>query len=125
MLFKQIQDRVMFQTNNDEEDLNDYLPHLSGYINQGYDELVYAHTGEHVSSESKLYPTLMNDTDEPNLPEYAHAALADYGTYMLYRNGNATKQNRASAFYGMYANTLSKLKYERSKNKKFINIYTE
>ena len=40
MTLKQIQDQVMFQTNNDADDLPDFLPHLHDYINEGYDLLV-------------------------------------------------------------------------------------
>ena len=119
----------MFQTNNDIDDLPDFKPHLNDYINEGYDILVEAFTGMHVSEESEEHPTLSTDYDEPNLPEYAHRALADYGTYMVYRNGNAVKQNRGSVYYSMFMGVLAQLRYdagkgESGKPRQFTNLYT-
>lgn len=119
----------MFQTNNDADDLPDFLPHLNDYINEGYDLLVDSYKGQHISSDSEDFPKLAAKGDEPNLPEYAHRALADYATYMVYRNGNAVKQNRGSVFYSMFLGVQAQLKYERGRAengmpRKFTNIYT-
>ena len=38
------------------------------------------------------------DTDEPMLPEYAHAALADYICYRHLSSGSLSKQSRAEFF---------------------------
>lgn len=32
----EIKNMVMFQTNNDADDLGDFLPYLEDYINEGY-----------------------------------------------------------------------------------------
>ena len=37
MTLAEIKDQIMFQTNNDAEDIEDYLPHVVDYINDGYD----------------------------------------------------------------------------------------
>lgn len=129
MTLEQIRNQVMFQTNNDIEDLPDFQPHLGDYINEGYDLLVESYTGQHVSSESDEYFPLAAGGDEPNLPEYAHRALADYATYMVYRNGNAVKQNRGAVFYSMFMGVLAQLKYERGRAGngqplQFSNIFT-
>lgn len=42
--------------------------------------------------------TLQKDTDEPQLPEYAHPALADYICYRHLSSGNLAKQSRAEFF---------------------------
>lgn len=119
----------MFQTNNDVDDLPDFMPHLNTYINEGYDLLVESMCGQHVSSGSEEYKLLADESDVPNLPEYAHRALADYGTYMVYRNGNAVKQNRGSVFYSMFMGVLAQLKYDGGKGddgkpRQFVNLYT-
>lgn len=124
MTLGEIKQQVMFQTNNDVEDLADYEPHLTDYINEGYDILVEAFTGQHVSEDSEEYPPLKKG--EPNLPEYAHRGLVDYATYMVYRNGNTVKQNRGVAFYSAFLETVAKLKYERggTGRKQFKNIFS-
>ena len=40
--------------------------------------------------------------EEPRLPETAHGALADYGTYRFLLNGNLNKQQRAQAYLQHY-----------------------
>ena len=136
MTLDAIRAQVMFQTNNDREDLPDFEPHLLDYINEGYDLLVLNFTGEHVRTDSDDYPPLgvehIGADGEPyvpitpNLPEYAHRALADYATYMVYRNGNAVKQNRGMAFYSAFLQVASQLKFERGgvTKRQFINIFT-
>ena len=126
MTLGEIKQQVMFQTNNDVEDLADYEPHLTDYINEGYDILVEAFTGKHVSAESEDYAPLKSTKAEPKLPQYAHRGLADYATYLVYRNGNAVKQNRGMAFYSAFLEIVAKLKYERGGTgaKQFKNIYS-
>ena len=43
-------------------------------------------------------PALEADTDEPELPQYAHPALADYICYRHLSSGNLAKQSRAEFF---------------------------
>lgn len=96
MTMGEIQERVMFQTSNDVEDLGDFQPHVDGYINAGYDELYFACHGEH--------PTVLlaTDSDIPDLPEWLHSALADYATWLVYRNGNVVKQQRGMTFLSAF-----------------------
>lgn len=44
------------------------------------------------------YPELEAETDEPRLPAYAHAALADYICYRHLSSGSLAKQQRAQFF---------------------------
>lgn len=90
----EIKQHVLFQTNNDADDLGDFLPHLTDYINEGYDRLVVAWCGEHVSDDSETYTPLKTDKASPELPAWTHRAIADWATWLIYRNGNAGKQNR-------------------------------
>ena len=126
MTLGEIKQQVMFQTNNDVEDLADYEPHLTDYINEGYDILVMNYTDQHVASDSEDYPPLEAMTDIPKLPEYTHRGLVDYATFCVYRNGNAVKQNRGMAYYSAFLDILAKLKYERGGigRKQFKNIYS-
>jgi phosphatidylethanolamine-binding protein (PEBP) family uncharacterized protein len=96
MTFAEIKDQVMFQTNNDAEDIADFLPHVNDYINEGYDRLVKVWTKSHLPRED--YPWLTEDTDVPELPEWTHRAIADWATWLCYRNGNPQKQQRGMAY---------------------------
>ena len=102
---------MLFQTNNDADDLGDFLPHLSDYINEGYDKMVVAWCGEHVTADSETYTPLTNDKSSPELPTWTHRAIADWATWLIYRNGNAGKQNRGllyrQAAEEMFANVRS------------------
>ncbi len=107
MTLGEIKDQVMFQTNNDAEDVADYLPHLVDYINEGYDKLMNVWNKNHIPAGE--YDRLEIDPDEPELPEWTHRALADYATWMIYRNGNPQKQQRGMAFRAAFEEVLSRI----------------
>lgn len=110
MTLAEIKNQIMFQTNNDEDDIDDYLPHVVDYINDGYDRLVKVWTKSHTPQEG--YERLEYDTDEPNLPEWTHRALCDWATWLVYRNGNPQKQNRGMAYRSAFEEVLAKLSDE-------------
>ena len=62
MTLQAIQEQVMFQTNNDADDLGDYTPHIDDYINEGYDRIVVVWDNQHVPSED--YPRLEEQEEE-------------------------------------------------------------
>lgn len=97
MTVSEIKNEIMFQTNNDTDDLGDFLPYLMDYINEGYDRLVYAFAKVHLASDTD-YVKLALDTDTPALPAWTHRALADWATWLVYRNGNPQRQNRGYPF---------------------------
>lgn len=86
---------VMHQYNLDASDLQDYVPFLITYINEGYTRLTSAWADLPVGTER--FPWLKSDNDVPNIPEVYHKAMVDWATWCLYRNGNSQKQQR-----GMY-----------------------
>jgi len=110
MTFGEIKDQIMFQTNNDAEDIEDYLPHVNDYINDGYDRLVKVWTKNHTPQVD--YPRLENDTDEPNLPLWTHRAICDWATWLVYRNGNPQKQQRGMAYRTAFEEVLAKISDE-------------
>jgi len=133
MTFAEIKNQIMFQTNNDEDDIEDFLPHVNDYINDGYDRLVKVWTKSHTPQDE--YPRLENDEDVPNLPVWTHRAICDWATWLVYRNGNPQKQQRGRAYYDMFMDTLAKLSDEGGKDglnpdgtnkqyRNFINIPT-
>lgn len=107
MTLQQIQEHIMNQTNNDADDLEDYLPHIDDYINEGYDRIVAVWDNTHVPSDE--YPRLESGEDEPNLPEWIHRYIADWATWLIYRNGNPQKQQRGMAFRASFEALLSRL----------------
>lgn len=107
MTLAEIKAQIMFQTNNDEEDIEDYLPHVIDYINDGYDRLVKAWSKNHIPSGD--FEKLMYESDEPALPEWTHRALCDWATWLIYRNGNPQKQQRGMAYRAAFEEVLAKI----------------
>ena len=125
MTLAEIKNEIMFQTNNDVDDLGDFQPYLLDYINEGYDRLAYAWDGKHIATGDAEWPALMADVDVPKVPEWTHRALADWATWLVYRNGNPQKQNRGYAFRSAFEEILGKILSEGGANgavSKFYNI---
>lgn len=123
MTVGEIKATVMHQTNNDVGDLEDFAPFLNDYINDGYDKMLMAYASEHAGSEN--YPALRFDDDKPALPDWWHSALADWATWLVYRNGNAAKQQRGYAYRSAFEEALAQIKAEGGKHgvvRYFINI---
>ena len=119
MTLSNMKNRVMFQTNNDTDDVSEYLPYLTSYLNEGYDLLLLAYTDEHL--ESTAY--MSSDTDTPSLlPEWSHHAIADYGTWLVYRNGNPSKQQRGIQFLRAFNEVSARLKALSLKGRQFYNV---
>ena len=114
MTLGEIKQEVMFQTNNDAEDVGDYLPSLLNYINDGYDRLVKAWTKS--PGPQTDYPWLAEDEDVPNLPDWLHRYIADWATWLVYRNGNPSKQNRGMAFRASFEEIVSKISADGGAN---------
>ena len=107
MTFSDIKNQIMFQTNNDVDDLEDFLPHIDDYVNEGYDKIAIVWDHQHVPSDE--YPRLTDDDDIPNLPEWLHRFIADWATWLVYRNGNPQKQQRGRAYWQSFMDMLSSL----------------
>ena len=105
MTLGEIKYHVMFQTNNDADDIGDYAPHIIDYINEAYDRLVKVWAKVHTLSVD--YPRLGEDTDTPKTPEWTHRYLADWATWLIYRNGNPQKQQRGYAYRESFERMLS------------------
>ena len=61
--------------------------------------------------EVAFYP-LEEGSDEPQLPEYAHAALADYICYRHLSSGNLAKQSRAQFYQNSFYQTMQRIRPE-------------
>ena len=121
MELREIRAQVLFQAGSDQEELGEYLPHLRDYINDGYDRLMLAFRGVHVGMDQE-YPPLEHDRSLPDLPAWAHSALADWATWMLYRSGSAQKQARGYAFRASFEAVEARLRAERDRGRYFVNI---
>lgn len=134
MTLYDLREHVMFQTNNDVEDLEEFQPAVDKYINEGYNKLVEAYAKTYVGQADESgnvpYPVLATQTDEPQIPSWAHRAIGDFATYMVYRNGNAHKQARGERYLMLFNEVLFKLRYDASKaanggRRHFYNLYTD
>lgn len=109
MTLLEMKEQVLFQTGSDAADLADVLPHLLEYLNDGYDRLLTAYTGAHVSADGD-HPPLRHDKSEPDLPAWAHAAVADWATWCMYRNGASARQSRGYAFRAAFEDAERRLR---------------
>lgn len=116
MTLLEIKEQVMFQTNNDADDLEDFEPHIVDYINDGYDRIVEVFDHQHVSEGNATYPTMSENDDEPNLPEWMHRYLVDWATWLVYRNGNPQKQNRGYAYRESFERFLARITSQGGKD---------
>lgn len=107
MTLGEIKDQIMFQTNNDPEDIEDYLPYVTDYINDGYDRIMVVWQKDHIPGVN--YERLTYDSDEPELPEWLHRYICDWATWLVYRNGNPQKQSRGRAYYESFMEMLGKI----------------
>lgn len=70
-------------------------------------------------------PLLIEDMDVPEMPEWAHSALADYICYRHLSAGNAAKQQRAQFFYGMFSQTIRRIRPQSAGSVTgYKNLYT-
>ena len=133
MTLGEIKYHVMFQTNNDADDIGDFEPHIVDYINEGYDLLVDAWAKTHTAFNAEDYPRLGEDTDVPLTPEWTHRYLADWATWLVYRNGNPQKQQRGYAYRESFLGMISRVSDQggadglnedgtQKKYRNFINI---
>lgn len=99
----ELKNLVMIQTGNDVEDYPDFAEQSLVYINDGY-RRAYQHW-------MGVYPEtlLALDEDIPAVPDEIHTAIADWATWLLYRNGNISKQNRGMAFRQAAEQTLGRV----------------
>ena len=68
MTLEELKTRVIFQVNADADDLSDYEPHLTGYINRGYNLLLFALVKRRLPSAD--FPELSKDEDTPKIPAW-------------------------------------------------------
>lgn len=114
MTLDEIKSRVIFQANADEDDLDDYEPAITGYVNAGYDLILEALTNTHLDM-GNAFVSLSVGTDVPKVFEWTHIGIADYATYLVYRNGNPQKQSRGQAYLAEFNDILEKCKQLRGK----------
>ena len=129
MTLNDLEKRALFQTNNDFDDLSEFSPAIVQYINEGYDELTMAYDRLHLDEQAEdgttPYTTLSTSTQACQLPDWLHSYIADYATYMLYRNGNQMKQNRGMLFYQRFLEGKRKAEWDgKNKNVHFHNLYS-
>jgi len=98
MTLGEIKYHVLFQYNQDYDDIGDFQPHIIDYINEAYDRLVNVWDKQHTRFAQVDYPRLGDDTDVPLTPEWTHRYLADWATWLCYRTGNPQKQQRGYAY---------------------------
>lgn len=115
MTLTELQNYVLFQTNNDTDDLTDYTPYIDGYLNEGYDRIVEAYAGEGTHVGDADYPALAaaeEDEEEmsPNLPAWTHLGIAYWATWLIYRNGNPQRQQRGMQFRAAAEEIVAKIR---------------
>ena len=54
-------------------------------------------------------PALEDENDEPQIPTWAHGALADYACWRFLSNGNPAKQAKGNVYYGRFAQQMQRI----------------
>lgn len=125
MTFLEMQALVMVQTNNDADDTSEFDTQLPVYLNEGYN-LVHKRW-------MRAYPekALSADGDTPALPGYMHKAICDWATWLMYRNGNPSKQQRGLYFRQSFETFLATVPdggglsdTDRNSGMRFSNLYS-
>lgn len=120
MTLEEMKQQVMFQTGSDLDDLGDFLPHVVDYLNDGYDRLMFAHCGMHVSADGAFMP-LAHEKSAPELPQWAHPAIVDWATWRICLNGSASRQSRGLMFRASFEEAERKLRMQAA-GKVFHNL---
>ena len=68
------------------------------------------HNGEVKLTALVTYPDMTEDSEEPRIPTWAHAALADYACYRFLSNGNMAKQSRAQFYMQRYLTQMERIR---------------
>ena len=112
MTLAEIKTQALFQFGNDTDALDEYefMPHIVDYANEGYEILFWYWKDIHIPDDMKL----RREEDVPQLPEWAHRAIADYTTWMLYRNGSSARQNRGQAYWDSFIDCRNRLRSEKN-----------
>ena len=120
MTLSQLIAHALRQLDEDAEDVSEYEESFKVYANMGYD-LDPDGRGLHIwrvdlagktlraVCEVAFYPMEDGD-DEPQIPEYAHAALADYICYRHLSSGNLAKQSRAQFYQNSFYQTMQRIR---------------
>lgn len=72
---------------------------------------------------SYIPPKLIEDNDEPILPEEYHTCLADYATFRALGTGSSARQTRALFFFDVYIRKANKIE-RMDKSDTIENKYT-
>ena len=111
----EIREKALYWIGAEAGDGAEFAPHLDDAIEEGYGRMRIA-AGED-------WPEPMGDADSPDLPAWAHSALADFAAYMALRDGGADRRQRAAAHYTRYYQAESRLQMREGKRIRFRNLY--
>jgi len=106
---EELQKQALSQIGGDQEDMGDAEPGLTRYLNEGYDRLLFAMNGMHVSDDGAFLP-LRHGRAEPELPQWAHPAIADFASWRLCMGGPLARQARGAAFRQSFEQAESRLR---------------
>jgi hypothetical protein len=102
---------VVEQFGQSPEEARQHMPKIISYINDGYDLMLNAWKPRaHVGDEE--YPRLVGNDETPAVPDWLHGYLADYATFLIYRNGNPQRQQRGVPFLSRWLEGLTRLRTE-------------
>lgn len=112
MNLRELRRTTLFETNNDEDELEELEPHLTDYLNEGYMLLRRA-----FGQNGEITP-LRHDRSRPDLPEWTHHAIADWAAWLIYRNGSVQKQGRGLPFKQAFEDVIARVRAMTEAEKK-------
>lgn len=123
MTVGEIKEAALYQSQNDIEDIEDFRPVLSEYLDEAYDRLVYAYAEAH-PADGTDWPKLRADGEVPRTPDWTHMFLVDWVTWRILSIGSPAKQQQGMVFRQAFERGLLSAKEEGQggKPQHFINI---
>ncbi len=116
MTLEQLRQRALAASGNDLDDLDDLEPQLTQYVNEGYDRLLHLWRGRHVGSGAADADPLRHAKAVPDLPDWAHPAVADWAAWQLCQSGSGQRRERGLLLRERFEQTRRRLLSEAAQS---------
>ena len=114
MTKKEIREKALYWIGAESWDGDQFAPHLDDAIEEA--------RGEMERAAGREWPQPLGDDESPDMPLWAQAAMAEYGAYMMLRDGSPEKRERSAAHYARYHQAVSRIRMKEDERVVFTEI---